>query len=86
VQVAGSALVPIKWDKLSPLFLTKWIQARVASVPVGPQRGELLWGGANLNFLMRSMPSAEAFSKEAAKSNADYLRIYAEMLEELQAP
>ena len=86
VQIAGSALVPIKWDKLSPLFLAKWLQARVASVPLGPQRGELLWGGANLNFLMRSLPSAEAFSKEAAKSNPDYLRIYSEMLEELQTP
>ena len=86
VQVAGSALVPIKWDKLSPLFLIKWLQARVASVPVGPQRGELLWGGANLSFLMKSLPTAEAFSKEAAKSNPDYLRIYAEMLEELQIP
>ena len=86
VQVAGSALVPIKWDKLSPMFLMKWLQARVASVPVGPQRGELLWGGANLSFLMKSLPSAEAFSREAAKSNPDYLRIYAEMLEELQSP
>jgi serine/threonine protein kinase len=86
VQVAGSALVPIKWDKLSPLFLVKWLQARVASVPVGPQRGELLWGGANLSFLMKAFPSAEAFSREAAKSNPDYLRIYAEMLEEFQNP
>jgi hypothetical protein len=82
VQVAGSAMVPIKWDKLSPLFLLKWLQARVPSVPIGPQRAELLWGGANLSFLMNSLQNAEAFSREAAKSNPDYARIFAQMLEE----
>jgi hypothetical protein len=79
VQVAGSAMVPIKWEKLSPLFLLKWLQLRVSSVPIGPQRAELLWGGANLSFLMNSLQNAEAFSREAAKSNPDYARIFEEM-------
>jgi serine/threonine protein kinase len=86
VQVAGSAMVPIKWDKLSPLFLLKWLQARVASVPLGPQRAELLWGGANLSLLMNSIQNAEAFSKEAAKSNPDYTRIFEEMREQAAMP
>jgi hypothetical protein len=86
VQVAGSAMVPIRWDKLSPLFLLKWLQARVASVPLGPQRAELLWGGANLSLLMNSIQNAEAFSKEAAKSNPDYTRIFEEMREQAAMP
>ena len=86
VQVAGSAVVPIKWEKLSPVFLLKWLQVRVSAVPLGPQRADLLWGGANLSFLMNSLPNAEAFSKEAAKSNPDYSRIFAEMLEEAATP
>ena len=86
VQVAGSAMVPIKWDKLSPLFLLKWLQARVSSVPLGPQRAELLWGGANLSLLMNSIQNAEAFSKEAAKSNPDYARIFEEMREQASTP
>jgi hypothetical protein len=55
-------------------------------VPLGPQRAELLWGGANLSLLMNSIQNAEAFSKEAAKSNPDYARIFEEMREQASTP